>query len=105
MGARSAAHADGPLDFGVEGLHLVIGQRPIIDVGALLRAVVRAESEVLLPKPRHLAVSMDPATAHRGGDRVHLAHMGVLAVVSREPKGAWLDERIGTEEVAGQEFD
>ena len=105
VGPLASGHADGPLDFGVVRLELVVVDRPVVDRGVLLRAIGREEPEVLLPEAGHLAVGVRPATADRGGDRVHLTDMGVLPLVRRAPERAGLDERIRTEEVAGDELD
>ena len=103
--ALAARHADGPLDLGVVRLELVVLERPVVDVGALLRAAGRAQVKVLFPEAGHLAVGVHAAAADGGRDGVDLAHVCVLAVGRRDPEGPWLDERIGPEEIARDELD
>ena len=105
VGALASRHADGPLHLGVVRLELVVVDRPVVDRRVLLRPVGGEESEVLLTEARHLAVGVRPATTDGGGDGVHLADVRVLPVVGRAPECARLDERIGPEEVAGDELD
>ncbi len=105
VGALAARDADGPLDLGVVRLELVVVERPVVDRGALLRAVGGEEPEVLLPEARHLAVGVGPAAPDRRRDGVHLADVRVLALVRRAAEGPRLDERVGPEEVARDELD
>ena len=105
--AGAAGHTHGTLDLGVVGLELVVVERPVLHmrVRVGLRPEQRVGAEVLLPKARHLAVGVRAAAAHGRRDGVHLAHMGVLALVRVAPERPRLGQRVGAEEVARRELD
>src|SRR5437667_226899 len=62
------------LDVVVEGRQLVVGERPVSDVGVGHGPVEREALEVLAPEARRLRVPMHGAAAHHRGQRVHVAH-------------------------------
>ncbi len=105
VGTLAPGDPDGPLHLGVIGLELVVVERPVVDGRSILGTIGGAEPEVLLPEARHLAVGVGAATADGGRDGVHLAHVRVLPLVRRAAERPRLDQRVGAEEVAGDELD
>ena len=101
-----ARHADDPLDLGVVGLQVVVGEGP---VGHRRRPSLGAEggqqAEVVLAEAGELGVGVVAAAADGGGQRVDVADHQVVAVVGAAPVGAGLDQGVGAEQVAVDELD
>ena len=95
VGPGPAGDADGPLHLGVERLELVVVEGPVLDGRVLLGPVGGEEPEVLLAETRHLAVGVRAAAANRRRDGVHLADVGVLALLRVAPERPRLDQRVG----------
>ncbi len=80
VGPLGAGHPDGPLHLGVVGLELVVVEGPVGHLGVGLGTEQRQDPEVVGPEPGHLAVGVGATAAHRGRDRVDLAHVDVVPV-------------------------
>ncbi len=100
-----AGHADEALGLGVIGLHLVVVDGPVGDVGAVDRTELGPRFEVDGAKARELAVGVEPAAADGRREVVDLAGEEPVAVAFVAPVAAWFEERVGTEEVPAQRLD
>ena len=69
-----ALHAEVALDLVVVRREIVVGQRPVGDVGARDRPVQRAAVEVLAPEARHLGIPVHGPSADRRREVVDVAH-------------------------------
>ena len=59
---------------------VVVAERPVVDAGAVDRAALGAEAEVLLPEAGQLGVGVDPAPADGRREVVDLAGEEAVAV-------------------------
>ncbi len=105
VGAGKSGHTDQAFRLRVVGLHLVVVDGPVDDVGIVDRAELGAGPEVDRAQAGELAVGVEAAAADRRRQVVHLAREQVVAVVLVAPVRAWFQERVGPEEVAAKELD
>ena len=105
VGAVLAGHPERSLDGGVVRFEVGVPQRPVRHRRAVDRATRRVEVEVLLPEAGELGVGVHPAAADGRRQVVDLTGEQALAVAGRSAVGAWLEARVGAEQVAARQSD
>ena len=83
-----ALHAEVQLDLVVVRRQVVVGERPVGDVGAGHRPIQRKAFEVVTPEPRRLGVPVDRPPADGRGEVVDVADEGAIDALARLLLGA-----------------
>src|SRR5579875_25119 len=100
-----AGDPDQALGLGVEGLQIVVADRPVRHAGTLQGPEMTQEGEVLLTKARHLAVRVDSSATNGRREVVDVADEAVFTLSRAYPKRPRFEPWIRTEEVPAQVLD